>query len=85
MSDKEQIGRLIASMKGLAGSGNILSDLVGKIEGLIGMMEPGDFVQSDTGIKMAAPVASDVWYLFYHDNLLKKYPVDDHRGGLQPL
>jgi len=76
MSDKEQIGRLIASMKGLAGSGNILSDLVGKIEGLIGMMEPGDFVQSDTGIKMAAPVASDVWYLFYHDNFLKKYYAD---------
>lgn len=77
MSDKEQIGRLIASMKGLAGSGNILSDLVGKIEGLIGMMDPGDFVQSETSIMMAAPVASDVWYLFYHDNLLKKYHVDE--------
>lgn len=77
MSDKEQIGRLIASMKGLAGSGNILSDLVSKVEGLVATMDPGDFVQSDSNIMMAAPVATDLWYLLYHDNLLKKYHADD--------
>jgi len=77
MGDKEQIARIIASMKGLAGSGNILSDLVSKIDGFIGAMEPGDFVRSSTNTKMAVPVAADLWYLFYHDNLLKKYHVDE--------
>lgn len=74
--DKEQIARQLASMKGLAGSGNVLSYLVDKIEGLVATMEPGDFVQGDTGTTSAAPVAADLWYLHYHDNFLKKYYAD---------
>lgn len=71
--DKEQVSRQLASMKGLAGSGNILSYFVEKIEGLVATMEPGDFVRSDTGNVSAAPVAADVWYLYYNENLLQGY------------
>ena len=71
--DKEQIARQLASMKGLSGSGNILSYLVEKIEGLVATMEPGDFVRSKTGSVSAVPVAADVWYLHYHENLLQGY------------
>lgn len=77
MSDKEQIGRLIASMKGLSGSSNILSYLVSKMDEFVGAMEPGDFVRSETNTMTAAPIATDVWYLYYNDNLLKKYYIDD--------
>jgi hypothetical protein len=77
VSNKEQIGRLIASMKGLAGSGNILSEVVGKVGDVILSMDPGDFVQGQGNVTMSAPVATDLWYLFYHDNLLKKYHADD--------
>lgn len=75
--DKEQIARQLASMKGLAGSGSLLAYLADKIEGLVATMEPGDFVRSETNSASAAPVASDVWYLYYHDNLLKKYRADE--------
>jgi hypothetical protein len=74
---KEQVARIIASMKGLAGSGNILSDAVSKIEGLVAAMDPGDFVRSETNTAVAAPVSHDLWYLFYHDNLLRKYHADE--------
>lgn len=78
MSDNsENIARAIAAMKGLAGSGNALSYFVDKIEGLVATMEPGDFVRSDTNTAVAAPIATDLWYLHYHDNLLKKYCVDE--------
>ena len=73
MADKEQISRILASMKGLSGGSNILSYAVNKIEGLVATMEPGDFVRSKTGHVTAAPVASDLWYLFYHDNLLEDF------------
>ena len=77
MSDKEQIAKIISSMKGLAGSGNVLSYLVDKIDGLVATMEPGDFADSQGGNVSAVPIASDLWYLFYHDNLLKKYYIDE--------
>jgi hypothetical protein len=74
---KEQIARQLASMKGLAGSGNVLSYFVEKMTGLVATMEPGDFVRSDTNTVSAAPVATDLWYLFYHDNFLKKYHLNE--------
>lgn len=78
MSERsENIARALASMKGLAGSGNILSKLVSDISDIVMTMEPGDFVNTKSGQKFAAPVASDLWYLFYHDNFLKKYHADE--------
>lgn len=77
MSDQsEQISRIIASMKGLAGTGNVLSAAVDKIEGLVATMEPGDFVRSDTNTASAAPVSADLWYLFTTDNFLSYYDKD---------
>ncbi len=73
MADKEQLSRILASMKGLAGSGNVLSYLVNQIDGLVATMEPGDFVRSDTGTASAAPLATDLWYLFTHANFMARY------------
>lgn len=70
-------------MKGLAGSGNILSEVVSRVGDVVLSMDPGDFVQGNGNVTMAAPVASDLWYLFYHDNLLKKYYVDDKGADFQ--
>jgi hypothetical protein len=71
MADKEQIARIFESMKGLVGSANTSSDLMGKTEDLIAVMDIGDFVKGD--IKITIPIAADLWYLWYHDNFLEKY------------
>jgi hypothetical protein len=72
MTDREQLSRVLSSLKGLSGSGNVLPYLVSKIEGLVSTMEPGDFVRTNTNTALAVPVSADLWYLFYNDNLLKE-------------
>jgi len=73
----EQIARILSSMKGLSGSGNVLSQVISGISDIIMTMEPGDFVNTSDKQVSTAPVASDLWYLFYHDNFLKKYHADE--------
>ena len=76
--DMTQLSRTLSSMKGLSGSGNLLSYVVSKVEGLVSTMEPGDYVRSDTNTALAAPVSTDLWYLFYHDNLLERCLEEDN-------
>jgi hypothetical protein len=76
--DNEQVARLLSSLKGLAGSGNVLSYAVSKMADLVATMEPGDFVRSSTNTMSTAPVAHDVWYLNYNENFLGK-----HIGGFE--
>ena len=73
----EQIARIVASMKGLAGSGSVFSRVISQVTDTIKTLEPGDFVNTSTGQKSAAPIATDLWYLFYHDNFLKKYYAEE--------
>jgi hypothetical protein len=78
MTRDELVTRL-ESMKGLAGSGNILGDLISKISDFVGTMEPGDIVASNQ--VTAAPITYDLWYLFYHQNFMRKY----YAGGNNPV
>jgi hypothetical protein len=67
------IAQLINSLKGVSGSGNVLSrvtELREKFGRLT--MEPGDFARDD-GSAMAAPIAYDLWYLWCHDNMMAHY------------
>lgn len=73
--DREQLARIISSMKGIAGSGNVLSHVVSRFENIVATMDPGDYVAKDTA--SAAPVATDLWYLWYHDNVLQKFYSED--------
>ena len=69
----QNLDRMIASMKGLAGSGNILSETVRKLEGVLRTLEPGDIVRSNPPMVSAAPLATDLWYLYAHMNFLNRY------------
>lgn len=71
--NKEQLSKILSSFKGISGTGNILPDIVSKLDDFVGTMEPGDFVRGDTNTVTAAPVSHDLWYLFYSDNLMKKH------------
>lgn len=70
---KEDLIRRLESMKGLTGSGTVLSEAIRKVADFIGTMEPGDFVNTGTEKVSAVPVSTDLWYLFYHQNFLRKY------------
>jgi hypothetical protein len=65
---------IIASMKGISGSGPVLPSVVEKSIDVLRTMEPGDIV-GDQKVS-AAPVSTDLWYLFYHQNMMKKYYSD---------
>ncbi|MCK9311741.1 MAG: hypothetical protein M0P26_05635, partial [Bacteroidales bacterium] len=67
------IANLIASMKGLAGSGGVLGQAVKGMVDYLMTMEPGDIVRANPPTAIAAPIASDLWYLWYHANFLAKY------------
>jgi hypothetical protein len=68
------IEKAIASLKGLAGSGNLLSEIEKLLPDVLKTLEQGDI--SGQGKVSAAPTAFDLWYLWYAKNLLKKYYED---------
>lgn len=68
------VSKAIASLKGLAGTGNIISEIDKLLPSLIKTLEPGDI--AGQGKSSAAPLAYDLWYLWYAKNLLKKYYED---------
>lgn len=70
------IATAIASMKGLAGSGNVLSRVVDNLAEAVLTLEPGDVTKKSAGKVSAAPIAYDLWYLSYHQNLMAKYYAD---------
>ena len=77
----KEIANRIASMKGLAGSGNILSNAIEHLENALLTLEPGDMVRTRTKTAVAAPVAYDLWYLYYNVNLMQKfYDLKDING-----
>ncbi|AZF89922.1 hypothetical protein [Methanosarcina virus MetMV] len=72
MTRDELINKL-ESMKGLAGSGTVLGETIKKVSDFFGTMEPGDIVRTSDGQVSAAPIAYDLWYLYFHQNFLSKY------------
>lgn len=71
---REELAQKLESMKGLSGSGTVLSETIKKIADYVGTMEPGDLI-AGTNVS-AVPIAYDAWYLFYHQNMMKKYYID---------
>jgi len=72
--NREELARKLESMKGLSGSGTVLSNAVRKLADFVGTMEPGDIVAGDN--ISAAPTGYDLWYLWYHQNLMQKHYAD---------
>ena len=79
----KNIEQILESLKGLAGSGNLLSTVAKGMTDYLLTLEPGDLIQSDPARTIAAPIAYDLWYLYVHDNLMAKYydnlSVEDQR------
>jgi hypothetical protein len=71
MSD--DISKLFDSMKGISGSGNVLSEVIKNAGGSIRTLEPGDIVRNDPPLAIAAPIAADLWYLHCHVNAMARY------------
>jgi len=69
--NREELARKLESMKGLSGSGTVLSNAVRKLADFVGTMEPGDLVAGDN--ISAAPIGYDLWYLAFHQNMMQKY------------
>jgi hypothetical protein len=67
------IGNIINSLKGISGSGNVFAQAIKLVKDANLTLEPGDFARSNMPAPMAAPIASDLWYLFGHNNFLAKY------------
>lgn len=65
----------LKSLKGLAsGAGVVYGEVMARRPDFYGTMEPGDMTR--TNQVMAAPVAHDLWYLWFHENFLKIYHED---------
>jgi hypothetical protein len=69
--NRDELARRIESMKGLAGSGNVLSRVIEEMSDMLRTMEPGDIAGHDKA--SAVPIAYDLWYLWYNKNFLQKY------------
>lgn len=69
--NREELARKLESLKGLSGSGTVLSNAVRKLADFVGTMEPGDLVAGDN--ISAAPIGYDLWYLAFHQNMMQKY------------
>jgi hypothetical protein len=67
------VGKIINSLKGISGSGNVLAQAMKAIKEANLTLEPGDFARSNIVAPMAAPIGYDLWYLFAHDNFMSHY------------
>ena len=68
----QNLANLVDSLKGISGSGNILSQFV-KLSDSMKTLEPGDVVNPNLAAPSTAPTAYDLWYLMAHNNFLSKY------------
>ncbi len=68
------VKNIIQSMKGLSSGSAVLAKVVERATDILLTMEPGDLVGQDKAT--AAPIATDLWYLWYHQNLMQKYYAD---------
>jgi hypothetical protein len=78
----DRIARTIESLKGLSSASPVLSRVVERATDILRTMEPGDIAGQDHAV--AAPIATDLWYLFYHQNLMQKYYTPTPVSGVTP-
>lgn len=68
-NDRLVIKGMINSLKGIAGTGRLLSDASNRLSKL--MLEPGDYIFDDISpVNLTAPLAYDLWYLHNAVNLV---------------
>jgi hypothetical protein len=67
------VSNLMNSLKGISGSGNVLSQSLKNVLDFVGTLEPGDIARNDPPRAIAAPTSFDLWYLWYHMNFLANY------------
>ena len=72
----DYMAQLVSSKQGASGSGATLSQFVSALNRIM-TLDPGDYVNKGRGISIAAPVATDLWYLFYHFNMLADYYTEE--------
>jgi len=73
---RDEVIKKLESMKGLSGSGTVLGETIKKLSDFFGTMEPGDVVRTSDGLTTAVPIAYDLWYLYFHQNFMRKYYED---------
>lgn len=67
------VDKIIDSLKGISGSGNVLSQSIKNLVDFIGTLEPGDMVMGEERLPMTAPLGYDLWYLWTHANIMANY------------
>jgi len=72
---KVDVEKIIQSLKGLSSASPVLSKVIERVSDMVRTMEPGDIAGGEKA--SAAPIATDLWYLFYHQNLMQKYYADE--------
>ena len=73
-----RIKNLLASLKGISGTGNVLEKYRDMVEGGHLTLDPGDYTGGEGfELNLAAPIAHDAWYLHNHLNLVA---VDEETG-----
>jgi hypothetical protein len=71
---KLDVENIINSLKGISGTGTVLSKVVERATDILHTLEPGDIAGQEKA--SASPTSFDLWYLFYHQNLMQKYYAD---------
>uniref|UniRef100_A0A6M3JCQ6 Uncharacterized protein n=1 Tax=viral metagenome TaxID=1070528 RepID=A0A6M3JCQ6_9ZZZZ len=67
------VSAIIDSMKGISGSGNVLSQSIKNLVDFIGTLDPGDAIMGADQFPSTAPIGYDLWYLWTHSNFLANY------------
>ncbi len=90
---------ILEAAKGITGTGDLFREFFDRLDkNSVFVLDPGDFAmkQDGVGISISAPLASDVWYLHNHNNLITEVDtenyvkeglkfLDEKLGGMKPL
>lgn len=67
------VERLVNGLKGISGTGTYLEQALNRLSNFTTTFEAGDYARKETNQYGAAPLASDVWYLWTACNLMAMY------------
>lgn len=73
---RQMLGSVADGLKGISGVASVLGEKYKTSLASLLTLEPGDYIQ-EQGRVTAASIAYDLWYLNFHDNIMRKYQSDD--------
>jgi hypothetical protein len=77
----DRIEKLLSSLKGISGTGNVLEKYRELKDSGHLTLDPGDYTgEGGPVVNLAAPIAYDLWYLHNHLNLVQVEAKTDDRG-----